>query len=84
MDRINTQVIYRFKVPDNFVNKNDATVTLGWQDNISWYFIYIVIHVLCSLDNICIYVTLNKVSVVKFLCDDYCIISLRDEHDRNY
>ena len=32
-DRINTQLIYGLEVPDNFVNKHDITVTLGWQDS---------------------------------------------------
>ena len=30
---INTQVVYRFKAPDNYVNKHDVTVTLGWEDS---------------------------------------------------
>ena len=33
MDRVNTQVIYHLYTPDNYVNKHDDTVTLGWQDS---------------------------------------------------
>ena len=31
-------MIYRLEVPDNFVNKHDITVTLGWQDSSILYF----------------------------------------------
>ena len=48
MDRINTQVIYRFSVPDYFAN--DVTVTLGWQDS-SNRGSYINAHVLLNLLN---------------------------------
>ena len=77
--RINTQVIYRVLVPDNFVTKHDITVTLGWQES--------------TLFGLILYIPVNNFSVMSgwvFLWLSGRVIDLRSRgswfkpHYRHY